>query len=133
MAMIRQQALDLLFRYNQDGWRVISGDPSIPQTVKTMTYQHYVGLWIPDFLAVVISPLREGLNTYLWREGLQWEGVTWYVPSINFWKAHADVSHPPAGQGCDANAHATYLTRSGEFLYANVLRNGAIQIEDLDG
>lgn len=136
MALIGQRSLKMLFEFNKNFWAEVSRDPGIPQTVKSMIYQHIQSLWVPDALAVVISPLSGGANNpYLKQSAFDLGGLQYYYPSLEFWKAHASTSHPPDGQGCDPAAHAAFLTPSGqnaEFTYAIVKRDGTIVAQELD-
>lgn len=130
MAMIRDQALGLLFQLNKDAWRMISADGSISQPVKTSIYFHILYPWLPNFLSIAISPLRKGLDEFLLRPAFEWQGVTWYFPSTHWWLTHADVSHE-GGVGCNVEAHAEILTRQGgqsEFAYAVVTKDGNVRV-----
>jgi hypothetical protein len=133
VAMIAQRELDALFALNQDVWRAVSADPGIPQTMKLMVYLHITKPWIPDYLSLAISPLREGLGEYLGRPVFHWAGMTFYYPSARWWQSHGERSHPPQGAGCDAGVHEQFLTAEGpdgEFVYAAVLKSGDIKVLD---
>lgn len=130
MAMIAQKELDALFRLNQDLWRAVSSDRSTPQSMKLMVFLHLKKPWIPGYLSLAISPLKSGLDAYLGRPVFHWEGMTFYYPSMAWWRSHAERSHPPGGSGCDAGAHGQFLTAQspdGEFAYVAVLKSGDIQ------
>lgn len=130
---MNQAALWKLFQLNQSVWGTISKDPATPQSVKTMVYLHLQKPWVPDFLAVAISPLNLGLDRYLGDAVFEYIGLTFYYPSIDWWFAHARTSHPPDGAGCNAQAHADFLTAGGanaEFMYANVSKSGAVKVLD---
>lgn len=126
-----ERMLGSLFQMNQETWQAVSRDPAIPQSVKTMIYLHLQKPWVPNFLAVIIAPMNQGLDAYLGRPVLERSGLTFYYPSLEWWFAHARTSHPPEGEGCDAQAHQDFLTQTGasaEFVYANVLKSGDIEI-----
>lgn len=134
MAMIPERSLKQLFELNKTFWASVSRDSRIPQSVKSMIYQHLQSQWIPNALAVVISPL--GLpdnNPMLGQSLFSMGGVQFYYPSLDFWIAHADQSHPPAGNGCDPNVHTQFLTADGmnpEFVYGVVKRDGELVVQD---
>jgi hypothetical protein len=101
-----------------------------------MIYQHIQSRWVPDALAVVISPLSQGNSAYLKQSAFDLAGIQYYYPSLEFWMAHAETSHPPSGQGCDPAAHAAFLTAQGqhaEFIYGVVKRDGTVMVQDLNG
>lgn len=137
MALIGQKSLVQLRDLNTSFWAEVAQNQNVPQTVKSMIYQHIKSLWIPDALAVIISPLKTGQNNpYLKQSIFDLGGVHYYYPSVDFWVAHAQRAHPPAGQGCDPEAHAAFLTASGqtaEFIYAVVKKDGTLMVEDLNG
>lgn len=137
MALIAQRSLEQLRDWNKSFWAEVSRDQSIPQSVKSLVYQHMLSMWIPDALAIVISPLKPGQNNpYLKQSAFDLGGIQYYYPTLAFWQAHATTSHPPAGQGCDPAAHAAFLTAGGqqaEFIYAVVKKDGTIVVQDLDG
>lgn len=136
MALIDSRSSKMLFDMNKSFWAEVSRDSSIPQSVKSMIYQHIQSRWIPDALAVVISPLSGGKSGYLKQSAFDLNGIQYYYPSLAFWQAHAESSHPPAGQGCDPAVHAAFLTAQGqnaEFIYAVVKRDGTVLVEDLNG
>lgn len=91
--------------------------------------------WIDGFRAVLVRPLRDGLEDYLGPVAGTWDGDAWYVPSAVFWSAHAETSHPPDGKGCDAAAHSKFLAadaKDPEFGYAALLNDGTLMIEEKD-
>lgn len=136
MALISNRMLKQLFEWNKSFWVEVSGNPSIPQTVKSMIYQHLQTAWVPDALAVVISPLANGQDPFLKNSAFDLGGIQYYYPSLDFWMAHASTSHPPDGSGCNPEAHAAFLTQDGsnpEFIYAVVTRLGELVVEDLNG
>ena len=136
MALIPDRALRQLFELNKSFWATVSREPSVPQSVKSMIYQHLLSQWVPGALAVVISPLSDGLDHFLKQSAFDLDGIQYYYPSLNFWLAHANASHPPNGTGCDAAAHAAFLTRDGsnaEFIYALATRDGGIVVQDALG
>jgi hypothetical protein len=136
MAVIAQRTLKTLLDWNRSFWAEVSQNQSIPQSVKSMIYQHIQSKWIPDALAVLISPLSGENSPYLKQSAFDLAGIQYYYPSIDFWMAHADRSHPPAGQGCDPAAHAAFLTQGGqnaEFIYAVVKKDGSLVVQDLNG
>lgn len=136
MAMIAQRSLVQLRDWNRSFWTEVSQDASIPQSVKSMIYQHILSLWVHDALAVVISPLGSGQNNpYLKQSVFDLGGVHYYYPSVAFWQAHAKRAHPPNGENCDAEAHIDFLTQEGsaaEFIYSVVLKNGTLIPQDAD-
>lgn len=130
---MNQRALDALFQLNQEAWTEISRDPSLPQSIKTMVYLHITKRWIPSFLSVAIAPLKPGLDRFLSRAVFEYDGLTYYFPSREWWTTHATVSHPPDGSGCDVWAHKAFLTpqgQFGEFSYVSVLRDGSVEVLD---
>jgi hypothetical protein len=59
------------------------------------------------------------------------DSTLWYFPSRQWWIAHANVSHPPSGEGCDVDVHTKFLSREGsvyEFDYATILTDGTLHI-----
>lgn len=136
MALIAQRSLEQLQDLNTSFWQEVSQNPNVPQTVKSMIYQHLKSFWIPDALAVIISPLGQGQDSFLKNSVFDLSGIQYYYPSIEFWMDHAQRAHPPAGQGCDPQAHAAYLTRGGpdaQYIYAVVKKDGSLLVEDLNG
>lgn len=136
MPDLGERSLKQLFAFNNSFWGSVSRDPSVPQSVKTMIYQHLIGSWIPGNLAVVISPLNEGLEHFLMQPAFTLDGLQYHYPSLNFWRAHASMAHPPDGQNCDPAMHTEFLTSTGqssEFIYAVVLKSGDVKIEDAAG
>lgn len=136
MAVIAQSTLKTLQDWNKSFWAEVSQNQSIPQSVKSMIFQHIKSLWISDALAVVISPLKNGSNAYLKQSAFDIGGIQYYYPSVDFWMAHAQTSHQPKGQGCDPEAHAAFLTQGGqhaEFIYGVVKKDGTLVVQDLNG
>lgn len=135
MAVIAQRSLKQLQEFNKNFWAEVSQNRTVPQSVKSMIYQHIRSMWIPDALAVVISPLSGGGNNpFLKQSAFDLGGIQYYYPSLDFWLAHAERSHPPEGQGCDPAAHAAFLTQGGqnaEFIYAVVKTDGTLVVQDL--
>lgn len=130
---MNQRALETLFQLNQEAWTEISRDPSLPQSIKTMAYLHLKKSWVPGFLSVAIAPLKPGLDKFLSQAIFEYDGLTYYFPSREWWKTHATVGHPPNGAGCDVWAHEAFLTshgQYGEFAYVSVLRDGSVKVLD---
>lgn len=130
MGMIGQAELGRLFNLNKELWNAVSSDSRAAQPMKLMIYLHLTKPWIPGYLSLAISPLKDGLSGYLQAPVFSWNGMTFYFPSARWWQAHSD-SHSPAGAGCDVDRHDAFLTRGGsdaEFVYAAVLKNGDIRI-----
>lgn len=128
---MNERQLGALFLLNQEAWAEVSRDRSLPQSVKTMVYLHLQKPWVPNFLAVAVAPLKPGLERFLKVEAFNHGGLTYRYPSREWWLAHARSSHPPDGAGCDAQAHADFLTAGGanaEFSYANVLKSGEVVV-----
>lgn len=133
MALIPDRSLRQLFELNKALWDSVSRDPRIPQSVKSMLYQHLQSQWVPNALAVVLSPLGSAQNPMLKQPVFNLGGLQYYYPSIDFWLAHADMSHPPQGEGCDSVVHTQFLTATGanpEFIYGVVTRKGDIEVQD---
>jgi len=137
MALIAQRSLEQLRDWNKSFWAEVSRDQNVPQSVKSMIYQHIQSLWIPDALAVVISPLKSAQNNpYLKQSAFDLSGIQYYYPTLAFWQAHAGTSHAPNGTGCDPAAHAAFLTATGqhpEFVYAVIKTDGTLVVQDLNG
>lgn len=136
MPVLGSKTLNELFALNQSFWGSVARDSSVPQSVKSMIYQHLMGHWIPGNLAVVISPLNEGLDHFLLKPVFDLGGTQYHYPSLTFWRAHASIAHEPEGRGCSGDAHSSFLTQDGadpQFIYAVALRNGDIKIEDALG
>lgn len=137
MAMISQKSLVQLRDMNTSFWAEVSQNPSVPQSVKSMIYQHLKSFWIPNAHAVVISPIKSGQNNpYLKQSVFDLGGFHYYYPSLEFWIAHSERAHSPNGAGCDPEAHAAFLTTTGqnaEFIYAVVKTDGTLVVEDLNG
>lgn len=135
MAIIAQRSLKTLQDMNTSFWAEVSQNQNVPQTVKSMIYQHLRSLWIPDALAVIISPLNSGEDQFLKQSVFDLGGIQYYYPSLDFWMAHAQRAHD-GGAGCNPQAHADFLTRggkNGEFQYAVVKKDGSLVVEDLNG
>lgn len=135
MALIPDRSLKQLFELNKSFWATVSRDPSVPQSVKSMIYQHIIGFWTPDSLAVVVSPLADGLEHFLQQPVFDLDGLQYYYPSLKFWLAHANASHSPEGTRCSVSAHISFLTREGsnaEFIYSVVTRNGEMIVQDAE-
>lgn len=132
------RAVEELQSLNKDLWSRVSQDGSIPQTVKTMIYMHVTAPWIPNFVGYIITPLHDGLDGFLGKPVVEYGPSTWYQPSMAWWMAHAERSHPPKGEGCDAGVHSSFLTAEGEnaeFGYAAMLKDGTVLVlgpEDFD-
>lgn len=136
MAVIGSRSLQMLFDMNKSFWSEVAQNTSLPQSVKSMIYQHIQSRWIPDALAVVISPISGKQSPYLKQSAFDLGGIQYYYPSLEFWTAHAERAHPPSGQGCDPAAHAAFLTTGGdkaEFIYSVVKRDGSLVVENLNG
>lgn len=136
MAVIAQRTLKTLFDMNKSFWAEVAQNTSIPQSVKSLIYQHIQSKWIPDALAVVISPLSGKQSPYLKQSVFDLAGIQYYYPSLDFWTAHSERAHSPNGQGCNPAAHAAFLTSQGEnaeFIYSVVKRDGTVVVEDLNG
>lgn len=133
MALIPDRSLRQLFALNKEFWASVSRDPRIPQSVKSLIYQHLQIQWIPNALAVVLSPLGARDNPMIGQPVFALDGLQYYYPTLEFWLAHADQSHPPQGQGCDPVVHTQFLTVNGanpEFIYGVVKRDGEIDVQD---
>ncbi len=133
MGMINDKALALIAELNRETWASVASQAAIPQTAKTFMYFHLNYPWLPGFQGVAISPLNRGLDNFLGRPLFDFNGMTFYYPSSDWWMAHSERSHPPGGAGCDAQVHIDFLTHDGsspEFLYAIVMRNGDIKVAD---
>lgn len=100
----------------------------LPESVKLMVYAHLRKPWVKNFRAIAISPLKMYLDDYLGADLGTTKKRRWYYPSRLWWESHAKTSHPPKGKGCDVDAHEKYLTEGGEFLYANIFKNGSMKI-----
>lgn len=108
----------------------ILDSPHVPDSVKAMFWMHATKSWIPGFRAVLISPLRAGLERHLAAPAGEWRGRMLYVPSAEFWMAHAR-SHPPHGMGCSPGTHVAFLTRDGanaEFGYYHLMEDGSLDL-----
>ncbi len=131
-AMMRLQiagiALQLLRQRNEE----LLHDLSIPSTVRGMINVHMLKPWIADFWSVAIRARRPSSESYLdFPIGLAEDGTSWFFPSRQWWIAHAQASHPPAGVGCDVEVHTKFLTSEGsvhEFDYATVFLDGRLHI-----
>lgn len=93
---------------------------------------HLTKPWIPDFWSVAIRASKPGSNGYVdFPIGFAEDGTSWFFPSRAWWLAHAQASHPPIGEGCDAEAHTKFLSSEGsvhEFDYATVSADGQLRI-----
>jgi hypothetical protein len=107
-------------------------DASLPLSVRGMINVHLDKPWIPNFWSVAIRALKPGSEAYLdFPIGYAEDGTSWFFPSRQWWIAHAQASHPPAGTGCDVDVHTDFLSSDGkthEFDYATVFLVGTIKI-----
>lgn len=107
-------------------------DASLPLSVRGMINVHLEKPWIPDFWSVAIRAPKPGSESYFdFPIGFAEDGTSWFFPSRQWWIAHAQASHPPAGMGCDADVHTKFLSAEGsahEFDYATVLAGGQLNI-----
>jgi len=107
-------------------------DASLPASVRGMINVHLEKPWIANFWTVAIRARKPGGGGYLdFPIGYAEDGTSWFFPSRQWWIAHAHASHPPDGTGCDADAHAKFLSDGGpehEFDYGAILRDGTIRI-----
>jgi hypothetical protein len=107
-------------------------DASLPLTVRGMINVHLTKAWIPNFWTVAIRAPKPGSEIYFdFPIGFAEDETSWFFPSRQWWIAHANASHPPAGVGCDAEVHAKFLTNTGashEFDYATVFLDGRIDV-----
>jgi hypothetical protein len=136
MAVIPDSSIKQLFELNKSFWASVSGDARLPQSVKSMIYQHLQSQWIPNALGVVLAPLGDRNNPMIGQPLFTIEGYQYYYPTLEFWLAHAKQSHPPAGNGCDPDVHAQFLTPTGanaEFAYGVVKRDGDMIVQDAAG
>lgn len=111
--------------------RLLDDSHGLPQSERMMILYHLTKPWIPGFQAVVISPLRTGLDEFLGKRFVDRRGMAWHYPTLAWWKAHAHASHPPDGQGCDVGVHIDFLTINGknaEFVYGNMGYDNTIKI-----
>lgn len=109
----------------------VQNDPSLSAGVKEMQYLHLSKPWVPGFRAVLIVPLRDGLERFLAAPAGEFEGMTLHVPSPEWWISHSRTSHPPSGRGCSVRAHTDFLTPEGasaEFAYFNLMRDGSLSL-----
>lgn len=133
MAVIPDRTITQLFELNKSFWASVSKDSRVPQSVKSMIYQHLQSQWIPNALAIVLSPLGDRQNPMIGQQVFALDGVQYYYPTLEFWKAHAQRSHEPGGEGCNSRIHTEYLTPEGvnaEFVYGVVKRDGTMDIQD---
>jgi len=120
---------------------VLREHPEGGSPVAKMLALHLRKPWIPGFRAVLIRPLREGLDEFLGPvarsfPGRPGERREWHVPSAEFWLAHAQTSHPPNGLGCDSEEHIEFLASDApdpEFGYAELLDDDTLVVEDAAG
>lgn len=107
-------------------------DLSLPLTVRGMIHVHMIKPWIPDFWSVAIRAPKPGSETYFdFPIGFAEDGTSWFFPSRQWWLAHAQASHPPAGMGCDADVHTKFLSSEGsvhEFDYATIFASGQLSV-----
>lgn len=107
-------------------------DATLPLSVRGMINVHLEKPWIPDFWSVAIRAPKPGSESYFdFPIGFAEDGTSWFFPSRKWWIAHAQASHPPAGEGCDADVHTKFLSSDGsehEFDYATVLAGGQLTI-----
>lgn len=123
--------VDLLDDLNQETYE--KAFEELPEITAKAIHMHLTAPWIPDFKALVISPLQSGLETLLGPPMFEWEGAQWYYPSMEWWRAHIRVSHPEKGAGCDLRSHVDYLTHpDGEFVIAAILRDSSAYILGLE-
>ncbi len=102
------------------------------QPTQLMVLAHLQKPWAPNFYTVVIRPAQFDTDpTFFDRPFGKALGASWYLPSLEWWKAHAHSSHPPNGLGCSVDVHTDFLSAEGtahEFDYANVFQNGSLKI-----
>lgn len=107
-------------------------DASLPLSVRGMINVHMDGSWIPDFWSVAIRAPKSGSEAYFdFPIGFAEDGTSWFFPSRQWWLAHAQASHPPAGTGCDVDVHTKFLSSEGsvhEFDYATVFASGQLSV-----
>lgn len=107
-------------------------DMSLPLSVRGMINVHLTKPWIEGFWSVAIRAPKPGSESFFdFPIGMAEDGTSWFFPSRQWWIAHAQASHPPAGEGCDVNVHTDFLSSEGkthEFDYASVLANGTLKI-----
>lgn len=107
-------------------------DLSLPLSVRGMISVHTVKPWIEGFWSVAIrSPSGTGDPSYLDFPIATDARGAWFFPSKTWWVAHAKVSHPPDGTGCDVGVHTKFLSSDGsvhEFDYATILVDGHAKI-----
>ena len=107
-------------------------DVSLPLSVRGMINVHIESPWIPDFWSVAIRAPKPGSESYFdFPIGLAEDGSSWFFPSRQWWIAHAQASHPPAGEGCDPDVHTKFLSSEGsvhEFDYATIAAGGELTI-----
>lgn len=128
--------VDFIRRLNQETYDAAQADPNIPEPVRAMIAAHLNKEWVPGFVGVVVSPLRDGLDEFLQEHVFDLDGRAWFYPSMKFWMAHAMTGHSPQGTSCNADAHTVFLTEQGafrQFIYANVLEDGSVDVVGPDG
>jgi len=131
MGLIKPVSLDLLHRLNVETTHRIHQEPDFSQSMRAMVRLHLRKPWIPHYHSIAIMPLKEGLKDYLGKEVFEWQGASFFFPSMKWWRSHGERSHEPNGEGCDIRVHEAYLTPEGadaEFAYAAVLRDGDLRI-----
>jgi hypothetical protein len=109
-------------------------DESMLLSVRGMINVHLTKPWIAGFWSVAIRTPKPGSARYIdFPIGLAEDGTPWFFPSKQWWVAHAEVSHPPDGTGCDIDVHTKFLSSEGtvhEFDYASVFLDGTLKILD---
>lgn len=121
---------DLLNYWNSKTAQEV-GASTLQPSIQSAILLHLEKPWVPGFKAVVISPLKPKLESYLTNAVYKAGRLVWYYPSMKWWLAHANASHHPLGTGCDVDVHVAYLTPRGknaEFAYANVDQGGNLHI-----
>jgi hypothetical protein len=107
-------------------------DSTLPLSVRGMINVHLEGGWIPNFWTVAIRATRVGSEGFLdFPIGCAADGRPWFFPSRQWWLAHAQASHPPAGRGCAVDVHTKFLSSEGsvhEFDYASVIIGGTLDV-----
>jgi hypothetical protein len=100
--------------------------------VRGMINVHLEKPWIADYGSVAIRAPKPGSESYFdFPIGFAEDGTSWFFPSRQWWVAHAQASHPPAGMGCDVDVHTKFLTSEGathEFDYAAVFLDGRLNV-----
>lgn len=128
--MIGRDSLEVLEDLNRDLMNAISKDKELSESMKAMIAVHLSKPWIPGYLSLAISPLKEGLDEYHGPLVFERQGAPFFFPGDRWWLAHGE-SHPPEGMGCDIKRHVDFLTpegKSAEWAYAAINRGGSIRI-----